>query len=135
MEDDAEDESKGQKLLAFGTGGPALGLGQEVFSVATPTLVPVNLDHRAVREISSSKHTLMLMEGGAVLSAGRNDYGQVGRESQLAVPRPISGLDAFFVTSVACGEDYSVVAVSTGRVFSWGRVLSTALDLIENSFI
>ena len=97
-----------------------VGVGEE--GESTRPVEVAALAGRGLVDVSSAKHSLFLLDSGVVLSCGaNNDFGQIGRESGLGIPRAIASLDAFVVTSVATGDDYSVVTTNTGSVFSWGK--------------
>lgn len=102
----------------------ACGLGDDSGNSTTQPNMVKQLIGRDLRKMGGSlfKHTLAMGGSGGVWSWGSgNEYSQLGREGSGGVPRMIGSLEAVVVVDVACGEDYSVVATSTGAVFAWGK--------------
>ena len=69
-----------------------------------------------------------------MLSLGSNTYGQLGRETQDtcdATPAPVDvkGATSASVCGLVCGDDHSLLKLSNGSVFVWGRGSLAALGL------
>ena len=66
-------------------------------------------------------HTCALMKSGGLKCWGRNDVGQLGTGSRLAVfaPTDVNGLGSS-VASVAAGASHTCVALQNGAVKCWG---------------
>ncbi|MFA4985992.1 MAG: chromosome condensation regulator RCC1 [Candidatus Brocadiia bacterium] len=67
-------------------------------------------------------HTLVLCEGGAVLSFGAHDYGQlgIGDTENTGLPMPVTTLTGLGVTAIAAGGTHSFALCSDGSVYAWG---------------
>jgi len=65
-------------------------------------------------------HSLVIDETGMVWSAGRNDFGQLGNQSQeySSLLMPVSYLSN--VVSVAAGNTHSLALTVDGEVWAWG---------------
>ena len=69
-------------------------------------------------------HTCVVTAQGAVLSCGKNDYGQLGIEScdpQKRMVQVAGALDNERVTELRCGYYHTIVLVERGRVYGFGR--------------
>ena len=67
-------------------------------------------------------HSLVLLEGGAVLSfgyGGRGQLGHGGQEIQLT-PKPIAALRGKKVLQVSAGQGHSLVLLEGGTAMSFG---------------
>lgn len=67
-------------------------------------------------------HTLVITDGGKVMSFGRNQNGQlgIGTIDDSYQPREVSSLNQEFVTAISCGAEHSICCTKEGKVFSWG---------------
>ena len=80
---------------------------------------------RATNLACGQYHTCVATAGGAVLSCGKNDYGQLGVDSaegqRTLVAVPLKGSDpSSALVEVRCGY-YHTVALKGDSVFGWGR--------------
>lgn len=71
-------------------------------------------------------HNIVLTSDGRVYSWGRNDYGQLGDDSNAQSDFPVavdtSGvLAGKTITSIASGHSHSLALASTGQLFAWGN--------------
>ncbi|MEN6351441.1 MAG: hypothetical protein ABFD08_18875, partial [Syntrophomonas sp.] len=66
-------------------------------------------------------HSLALKSDGTVWAWGYNEYGQLGDggTTDQSTPEQVQGLSGL-ITTVACGDLYSMVLKSNGSVQSWG---------------
>ncbi|XP_015840693.1 probable E3 ubiquitin-protein ligase HERC4 isoform X2 [Tribolium castaneum] len=108
-----------------------LGLGGiEEEHVFTPKALDWFEAKSVMKAALGANHTLFLTKDGKVYSCGSNDYGQLGHDQPRKRPRPesnklifaelVSGLDAYSIINVACGEMHSLALSRWGEVFSWG---------------
>mmetsp|Transcript_6189 Transcript_6189/g.9333 ORF Transcript_6189/g.9333 Transcript_6189/m.9333 type:complete len:1082 (-) Transcript_6189:109-3354(-) len=58
---------------------------------------------------------------GVLLNCGENDQNELGRTGKRSLFSRVDALEAFSVCDIAAGNGYCVVALSDGRVMSWGR--------------
>ena len=68
-------------------------------------------------------HTVFLTNNGKVYSCGWNDFGQLGlgNTTYQSTPQPISTLNSFTITVIACGLNHTVFLTNDGKVYSCGR--------------
>ncbi|CAG9769467.1 unnamed protein product [Ceutorhynchus assimilis] len=103
-----------------------LGLGGiEDEHILTPRKLDWYLANKVIECALGDNHTLFLTNEGRVFSCGNNDYGQLGHDQPRKRPRmsvfqPVTGLDAYNITHVACGATHSMALNQWGQVFSWG---------------
>ena len=91
------------------------------FSVTTPTVMSKPMGR--VRKISScDRHSLMLMDGGRVVSWGWNYNGQLGHGSRQSknVPAGPLRLHNYVIVDIAVGFAHSLALADNGMVFGWG---------------
>ncbi len=99
-----------------------------VLGAAVPTLVPTLHDYKIVQAAAGDEHTLFLADGGAVLSVGRGDVGQLGVAVTEGVdgvpathfPKVVAALQGVSVRQVACGAEHSLVLSDSGEVYGFG---------------
>ena len=67
-------------------------------------------------------HTLVILEGGRLMSFGRNQNGQLGNGdiNDCYQPQDVAALENTVVTRVACGAEHSACCTEDGKVYSWG---------------
>lgn len=75
-----------------------------------------------VKMIGANTHLLILMKDGTLLGFGSDGNGQLDgiKSKGWDLPRAIKGLPAP-VADIACGEEYSLVALRDGTVWAWGN--------------
>jgi len=89
----------------------------------TPSQV-LTLSRKRVCQISVGKeHAMALTEGGRVFAWGMNDFGQLGTgdEENRALPVYTELPYETYISSVACGGNYTLGATKRGELWSWGR--------------
>ena len=78
-------------------------------------------------------HSLMLVQGGRVFSAGRGTEGQLGTvtHDDQNTPVRVAGLEATkeSIVALAGGYFHSAAVTSAGGVFIWGQNYSGQLGL------
>ena len=93
----------------------------------------VNLNGSKIKAISTSGYnSLILDENGIVYSFGRNDYGQLGRDTGLDysnTPTEINGvnLNGSKIKAISCGFLHYLILDENGIVYSFGSNLHSAL--------
>lgn len=70
----------------------------------------------------SSTHTILLLDGGYVLTMGDNSFGQrgLGNKSLCALPNIVGGLKSKYVIKAKCTSEYTVVASDENTLIFWG---------------
>eukprot|EP00656_Telonema_subtile_P032983 TRINITY_DN3633_c0_g1_i3.p1 TRINITY_DN3633_c0_g1~~TRINITY_DN3633_c0_g1_i3.p1 ORF type:complete len:991 (-),score=181.41 TRINITY_DN3633_c0_g1_i3:14-2986(-) len=108
---------------AFGSctsGQIGLSATDENFPVPTPVKLPV--DTAIVAASCGGTHSALVLASGALLTAGDNCQGQLGRDGRQTVFCRVDRLEAFDVCAVACGLGHTLAAESQeGRVVVWGQ--------------
>ncbi|KAI4497020.1 hypothetical protein M0802_007766 [Mischocyttarus mexicanus] len=134
---------KGIKTFAYGSGPHVLALANkgEVYSWGhngfcelgngssihgfVPTQIGMPLSEKVVTDLAcGSHHSLALTDEGEVYAWGQNNCGQIGSGivSNQGAPRKInSALTGKIVTSITCGQTYSMIVTSSGEVYAWGH--------------
>lgn len=117
-----------QRCLAFGcnTDGQ-LGIGKcgNLKRPTQPEVIKIEDDDgRTVVDGSCGGcHSLLLLDDGTAISAGSNQYGQLGTDDDVETQR--STFEAIEcktpVQAVACGRDFSLMLGKDGTLYSFGR--------------
>ncbi len=117
------------KLFAWGYNqNGQLGNGSGTDS-AVPVAVSMTgaLAGKTVKAIAAGgDHNLVLTTEGKVYAWGRNDYGQLGDDSNLQSDAPIAvdatgALSGKTIIAIATGHSHSLALASTGQLFAWGN--------------
>ena len=90
--------------------------------VFVPTPI-ASLSGRKVTAVAcGDTHTLVILDGGRLMSFGRNQNGQLGNAStnDCYEPQEVRALGGESVTGVACGAEHSACCTRDGKVYSWG---------------
>ncbi|XP_058652550.1 probable E3 ubiquitin-protein ligase HERC4 isoform X5 [Onychostoma macrolepis] len=66
------------------------------------------------------RHSVFLLEDGAVYTCGCNDLGQLGHDKARKKPEQVVSLDAQNIVAVSCGEAHTLALNDKGQVFAWG---------------
>ncbi len=88
--------------------------------------VPTPIASLSGRKVSAvacgDTHTLVILEGGRLVSFGRNQNGQLGNAStnDCYEPQEVRVVGGEFVMRVACGAEHSACCTRDGKVYSWG---------------
>lgn len=113
----------------YAAGGKATKLVR--FNQKVPKNLPFNA--KCVKVAACNDHSLILLEGGTLLSLGANDHGQLGREigpsEELLNPSEDPGrfrIDAAHfgsvpIKSVAAGWSHSAAVTESGQLYCWGK--------------
>ena len=98
--------------------------GQNRNKILLPKCITCSTDfpNSYIIDIQSGwSHMLALMNDGAVLSWGRNDYGQCGRNSGKRTAFPIAHIPSLKdIVQISCGSEHSAAVSSTRQVLLWG---------------
>jgi len=84
----------------------------------------LTLSRKRVCQISVGKeHAMALTEGGRLFCWGKNDFGQLGTgdEENRALPVYTELPYETYISSVACGGNYTLALTKRGELWSWGR--------------
>jgi alpha-tubulin suppressor-like RCC1 family protein len=90
--------------------------------VFVPTPI-ASLSGRKVTAVAcGDTHTLVILDGGRLVSFGRNQNGQLGNAStnDCYEPQEVRVVGGEWVTMVACGAEHSACCTRDGKVYSWG---------------
>jgi len=108
-------------------GLPAGLLGRTVDETnpsSVPSQITTNIGPLTITAIACGvSHTIFLTNEGKVYSCGRNGSGQLGlgNTTNQPTPEPISTLNSFTITAIACGEFHTVFLTNEGKVYSCGN--------------
>ncbi|XP_006630788.1 probable E3 ubiquitin-protein ligase HERC4 isoform X2 [Lepisosteus oculatus] len=75
------------------------------------------------------RHTVFVLDDGAVYTCGCNDLGQLGHEKSRKKPEQVGALDAQNIVAVSCGEAHTLALNDKGQVFAWGLASDGQLGL------
>ncbi len=81
-------------------------------------------DHFASSLACGQYHTVIVTNKGEVFSCGKNDYGQLGTDSNesIRIPARVTGpLDREHILTVRCGYYHTLVLSRSSRVLAFGR--------------
>jgi len=105
------------------TGSPSTSDSDGV--IARPRQMEYFLNHRICAVACGSYHTICVNSAGVAFAFGSNEFGQLGHGSVGRVgvqgPRPVEGLSSKVITTVACGDLFSLFLAASGEVFSCGE--------------
>ncbi len=109
------------------TGYPLWGMGENSYSqLGLDTIVDQNMpknitSSNIVTMAGGRDHTLYVREDGAVFSAGRNDYGQLGVGDTVPRTAPFHISFDGPAVAVGAGEYHSFVVLRDGSLWAMGR--------------
>ncbi len=109
-------------VLSFGWGTDGkLGHGDEKEQYK-PKVIEALRGMRVVAIAAGRNHSMVLTDGGAVLSFGGGKSGQLGHGDQenQYVPKVIESLSDVRVAAIAAGMEHSLVLSDAGTVFTFG---------------
>ena len=95
-----------------------------IFPKLTP--IPISLPIRVKQAACGKKHTLLLMEGGFIMSFGVGFFGQLGHGDDYchSTPKLIEALNPKQIGAEAClvsaGGNHSAVLFENGHLFMFG---------------
>ena len=108
--------------MSFGYGRCGqLGHGDEE-DQHTPKLIEALRGKKVLQVSAGGMHSLVLLEGGGVMSFGWGAYGRLGHgdEEQQHTPKLIAALRGKKVLQVSAGGYHSVVLLEGGSVMAFG---------------
>ena len=98
-----------------------LGLGYEITSVDTPTLIS---KLKEIKEIALSEyHAIALNNNGNAFSWGLGKYGELGLERSIYTPTPQQILTETVYSHVFCGNLITCFLDENGKLFYFGVVI------------
>ena len=102
-----------------------LGLGYEITSVETPTLIP---KLKEIKEVSLSEyHAVALNINGNAFSWGLGKYGELGLERSIYTPSPQQILTETVYSKVFCGNLITCFIDENGKLYYFGDALNSYL--------
>ncbi|KAL5487288.1 hypothetical protein EMCRGX_G019871 [Ephydatia muelleri] len=85
---------------------------------------PMLRSQRLVSAAVGLNHTALVTDSGDCITCGSNKHGQLGFQPLKGIehynPTLVQGIPEK-VTKVACGDFFTVVTTSGGKIFSWGK--------------
>ena len=127
--------TNGGKVYGCGENGHGqLGLNNQT-QQQTPSIIST-LNPFTISAIDcGGNHTVFLTNNGKVYSCGINTSGQLGLgyisitgvHPPVTTPQPISTLDPFTISAIACGGNHTVFLTNDGKVYSCGNNVSGQL--------
>eukprot|EP01114_Cavostelium_apophysatum_P021022 TRINITY_DN7211_c0_g1_i1.p1 TRINITY_DN7211_c0_g1~~TRINITY_DN7211_c0_g1_i1.p1 ORF type:complete len:392 (-),score=50.72 TRINITY_DN7211_c0_g1_i1:32-1207(-) len=116
------------EIYSFGVGKyGALGLGSTEDQWTPRKVSDKVLERKRVLKVAcGGDHTLIATdssEGLKVFSCGRNNHGQLGIQNIKSANsfQEVKALRGKEIAAMSLGEDFSIVATSSGEIFSFGR--------------
>ena len=98
-----------------------LGLGYEITSVDTPTLIP---KLKEIKEVSLSEyHAVALNNNGNAFSWGLGKYGELGLERSIYTPTPQPILTETMYSKVFCGNLITCFLDDNGKFYYFGVII------------
>ena len=128
------DDIKGHNVLFVTSDDEVFGLGQNSFGccglghnsvVNEPQVIP-ELCHKNVKQFFIGRtFYLALNSNNQVFSWGRNDWGQLARDTCICLsrymkPQVITQFKKLKVLQLSCGSSHSLALTSDGCVYGWG---------------
>lgn len=95
--------------------------GEDSFPLLNASLSSYIDTSSVVRVISTQKQSFMLLRDGSILSCGENDKNELGRTGKRSLFQRIDSVEAFSISDIACGDDFTLLAAKDGKVICWGR--------------
>ncbi|XP_071479348.1 uncharacterized protein [Diadema antillarum] len=95
----------------------------EVEGRKVPTVVKALSKFRVLDMMVGPHHSAVLMDGGLVYMFGKNHHGQLGfgNTKPREAPAQVQTMGDKIVTTVACGEDYTVAGATDNHLYLWGK--------------
>ena len=98
-----------------------LGLGYDITSVETPTIIP---KLKEIKEVSlSDYHAIALNTNGNAYSWGLGKYGELGLERSIYTPTPLPILSDTLYSKVFCGNLVTCFLDNNGKFYYYGIVI------------
>ena len=121
--------TRDNRLLACGSNRcNKLALDREGQAVEESTVfLPITAEPFASEPVQSlamgTSHVAVITAGNKCFTFGSNSFGQLGYHRDLAirVPQMVPSLEEKTLTSVACGDTFTVAVSPKNEVFVWGK--------------
>lgn len=101
-------------------GIPGTAHGQNMYAISEPICIDLNED--VLSAACGHIHSVILTRE-TVYGCGRNEFGQLGNGLTISAhsPQPMHFKDRVKVIAVACGNNYSLMLTSEGKVYGCGE--------------
>ncbi|XP_067874142.1 uncharacterized protein [Heterodontus francisci] len=95
-----------------------------------PTVVKALRNHHVRDAVLGPSHSIVLVEPGNILTFGRNAEGQLGtgNTKPYKVPMHVKQLQHKTITTISCGETFSVVGTDDNSILFWGTKCKSVLS-------
>ncbi|EFA79484.1 ankyrin repeat-containing protein [Heterostelium album PN500] len=93
--------------------------------ISIPSMISA-FKNKQITQIACGKdHSLALDEIGVVYAWGNGSGGRLGlgNSEVVSIPKIIPHFEDEKITSIACGQEFSLALSDSGKVFSWGKGL------------
>nr|XP_027202319.1 RCC1 and BTB domain-containing protein 2-like [Dermatophagoides pteronyssinus] len=88
---------------------------------------------RKIQEFSAGRnHLLARSKTGKIYCCGSNEFGQLGINEEINIPKQIESLSNEFIIGIACGAFHSLALTKRGQLFGWGFNFWGQLGLGDN---
>ncbi|XP_064624629.1 serine/threonine-protein kinase Nek8-like [Lineus longissimus] len=94
---------------------------EEVY-LFTPVEVPPLVDLSIESVAMGTSHTAVITDSGECYTVGSNNFGQLGHKvHEDRLPAKVAPLESEALSTVACGDTFTVGVTTDGKVYTWGK--------------
>jgi hypothetical protein len=121
----------GRHVLAINSSGELYSWGENEFgqlgdglsggTISRSAATKIGVENNWVEIAAGYDHTLAINSDGELWACGRNDYGQLGDETQTNRSTLVQIKPEVTWVKIAAGRDHSLAVSDAGELYSWGR--------------
>jgi alpha-tubulin suppressor-like RCC1 family protein len=121
----------GRHVLAINSSGELYSWGENEFgqlgdglsggTISRSAATKIGVENNWVEIAAGYDHTLAINSDGELWACGRNDYGQLGDETQTNKSTLVQIKPEVTWVKIAAGRDHSLAVSDAGELYSWGR--------------